>query len=381
MDLEGLKYCVVGCGMFGSVIAERIANDLGGRVGIIDIRSHVGGNCYSELDDETGIEVHRYGSHIFHTSNAGVWEYINRFTSFNSYRHQVLTMHQGKVYRMPINLETINSFYDVRLTPQEVAAFLEGEIGKEGITEPSNLEEQAISLVGRPLYEAFIEGYTAKQWQAPMTELPASIIKRLPVRSSYESGYFSDPWQGIPKDGYTRVFERMLASDKIDLMLGVDFFDVRDRLPKDCLLIYSGPIDRYFDYRHGRLGWRTVRFETEVHAINDYQGTAVMNYAERSVPFTRIHEFKHYHPERNYSRDKTVIFKEYPLPADSDEMPYYPIRMTEDMEKYKLYRTDADRLPNTIFGGRLGSYQYFDMHQVIAQALKTYESKIKTRQR
>jgi len=376
-DLEGLEFCVVGCGMFGSVIAERIANDLGCRVVIIDVRDHIGGNCYSEADDETGIEVHRYGSHIFHTSDARVWEYINRFTSFNSYRHQVLTVHENKVYRMPINLETINSFYGIRLEPHEVEDFLSKEIANDRIETPSNLEEQAISLVGRPLYEAFIKGYTAKQWQAPLTDLPASIIKRLPVRSDYDGAYFSDRWQGIPTDGYTRLFERMLSSDNIDLMLGVDFFDVRDSLPEDCRVIYSGPIDRFFDYRYGRLGWRTVRFEKEVHPYGDYQGTTVMNYADEKVPFTRIHEFKHYHPERDYPGDRTVIFKEYPLPGDSDEIPYYPVRMNDDVEMYKRYRADAEKLEGTVFGGRLGSYQYFDMHHVIGQALTTYQAKIR----
>lgn len=379
MSFEGVKYIVVGAGFFGATVAERIAEDLGEPVAVVEKRGHIGGNCYTEIDEETGIEFHRYGSHIFHTSDDKVWSYINRFSLFNDYQHKVLTEYRGRVYQMPINLSTINSFYGTNLKPGEARAFLMSEREKEYIENPSNLEEMAVSLTGRLLYEAFIKGYTTKQWETDPKALPADIVTRLPVVYSYHSNYFSDPWQGLPLCGYTRVFQKMLAHRLITLHLGVDFFDMRETLDDDCLVIYTGPVDRFFDYKYGRLSWRTSIFDKETFQVGDYQGTAVMNYADLSVPYTRIHEFRHLHRERAYQDKKTLIFREYSKCHADDTDPYYPVNTKEDRERYKAYAQDVKLLSNVIFGGRLGTYQYLNMDKVIAAALMVYKEKIKCR--
>ncbi len=381
MELNGLKYLVVGAGFYGAVIAERIAHVLGDKVLVLDRRDHIGGNSWSETDSESGIEIHKYGSHIFHTSNKPVWDYVNRFGSFNNYRHRVLTTFRGKVYSMPINLMTINSFYGINLKPAEVDGFLQEEIRRLDLPpNPANLEEKAMSLIGRPLYEAFIRGYTIKQWDRDPRELPASIITRLPVRNRYNDAYFDDPYQGIPTDGYAAIFQRMLAHPLIEVRLGVDFFDLRNQVSPETKIIYTGPLDRFFDFKHGVLGWRTLRFEKEVRAVADYQGTSVMNYADADVSHTRIHEFKHYHPERKYleNNPKTVLYREYSLLAGKDLPPYYPISSAEDKAMLQLYRQEREKFPNVIFGGRLGSYKYFDMDMAIAAALNAFEDKIRT---
>lgn len=373
MDLTGLKYLVVGSGFFGSVMAERIANQLNEKVLVIEKRNHIGGNCYSLDDPETGIHYHLYGTHIFHTSNERVWNYINRFTEFNGYFHQVLTIHKGKVYQMPVNLETINSFYNVNLKPFEVANFLKQEIDKENITEPRNFEEKAISMMGRPLYEAFIKGYTMKQWQKHPKDMPESVLKRLPFRSNYNESYYYSRWQGIPLNGYGEIFEKMLGSEKIDVKLNIDFFKIRDLIPKDTTIIYSGPIDQYFNYKYGKLEYRTLRFEKEIHPYEDYQGTSVMNYADPEVPFTRIHEPRHLHPERNnYPTDKTMIIKEFSL-LDDGSNPYYPINDERNQNLILKYRDEAKELKNTIISGRLGEYKYYDMHDTINHALVMFD--------
>lgn len=377
MSLDGIKYLVVGAGFFGAVVAERIANDLGERVLVIDRRTHIGGNSYSEPDSETGIEVHRYGSHIFHTRHGEVWEYVTRFSGFNTYRHKVLTRFGDRVFRMPINLSTINDFYGLSLSPSEAREFLRSETAREGILEPANLEEKAVASIGRPLYEAFIKGYTHKQWERDPHELPASIISRLPVRFSYNDDYFSDPWQGIPTIGYGELFRRLFAHERIEVRLGLDFFDIREQIPAGCSVIYTGPIDRFFDYRHGQLGWRTLRFESEVLPVEDHQGTAVMNYADADVPYTRVHEFRHYHPERSHPDDRTVIFREYSTGRDAAADPCYPVNAAEDRRKLELYQAEAGRLPDVLFGGRLGEYRYLDMDQTILSALKMYDERIR----
>lgn len=379
MSFEGVKYIVVGAGFFGATVAERIAEDLGEPVAVVEKRGHIGGNCYTETDAETGIEFHKYGSHIFHTSHEKVWSYISRFSPFNDYQHKVLTEYQGRVYQMPINLSTINSFYGANMNPGEARAFLTSEREKEHIENPSNLEEMAVSLVGRPLYEAFIKGYTTKQWEIDPKALPADIVTRLPVVYSYHSNYFSDPWQGLPLIGYTGIFQKMLTHNRITLHLGVDFFEMCDTLDDDCLVIYTGPVDRFFDYKYGRLSWRTSVFEKEVLEMGDYQGTAVMNYADLSVPYTRIHEFRHLHRERAYQDMKTLIFREYSKSHAGDADPYYPVNTVEDRERCKAYAQDSRLLSNVIFGGRLGTYQYLNMDKVIAAALRVYEEKIKCR--
>ncbi len=371
-------YVLVGAGFFCSVIAERIANDLNKKVLIIEKYPHIGGNCYSEVDKETGVEYHKYGTHIFHTSNKEVWDYISKFTTFNSYYHQVLTTFNDKVYQMPINLETINSFYNVNLKPYEVDDFLKAEIEKEHYEDPKNFEEQAINFIGRPLYEAFIKGYTLKQWGRDPKELSNSIIKRLPFRKNYSESYFFDNYQGIPTDGYTSIFEKLLNSENITVMLDTDFFDVKDKISKDTKIIYSGPIDRLLDYKHGDLTYRTLNFELERKDYEDYQGTSVMNYANQEIPFTRIHEPKHLHPERELNNNKTLLIKEYSAESNR-ENPYYPVGGEDNNTLYKKYLADVEaKYPNMIVGGRLGDYKYYDMHHVIEKALDIYNTKIKT---
>ncbi|MFT5241427.1 MAG: UDP-galactopyranose mutase [Candidatus Promineifilaceae bacterium] len=373
-DLKDLRYLIVGAGIFGCTIAECIARRKKERVLVIDKRDHIGGNCYSEANPETGIEVHKYGTHIFHTADEEIWQYINRFTEFNSYRHQVLTTHGEQVFQMPINLETINTFYKVNLRPYQVDDFLKKEIAKDAISDPQNFEEMAITMIGRPLYEAFIKGYTIKQWARDPKDLPASILKRLPFRKNYDESYYFDRWQGIPLKGYTAIFERMLDNPLIDVALDTDYFELRDRVPTNCLTLYTGALDRFFDYDLGRLEYRTLKFEEEVVNVSDYQGTSVMNYADPAIPFTRIHEPRHLHPERKYTEESTVIIREYPK-LDTGDNPYYPVNTTENNQMVEQYIERTRDLKNIIFGGRLADYKYYDMDRAIAKALELYETK------
>ncbi len=363
--MKTYDYVVVGSGLFGAVFAQQ-AREHGRSVLVIERRNHIGGNCYSYDYQDTNINVHAYGTHIFHTSDTATWKYVQRFTEFNAYRHRVLTTYRGKVYSMPINLGTVNAFYGKNLRPWELASFLEQ--GRSAIASPKNLEEKAISLVGRDLYDAFIRGYTKKQWGCDPRKLPANIITRLPVRSSYHDAYFDDVYQGIPVGGYTPMFERMLEG--VDVELGADFFSDRERWQRMARrkVVYSGPLDRYFDYTHGRLSWRSVRFELKRVDVEDYQGTSVMNYADEDVPYTRVHEPKHLHPERRFAPESTVVIREYSL-IDNDE-PYYPVNFESDQRMLAAYQELASREPHTIFGGRLARYRYYDMHQVVASARK-----------
>ena len=347
-------------------------------VTIIDKRDHIGGNCHSSLDGETGIECHRYGSHIFHTSLPQVWEYINKFGEFTSYQHKVFITYQGKAYTMPINLSTINAFYDKNFRPAEAAAFLEAEIARDHIAEPKNLEEKAISLIGRPLYEAFIKGYTHKQWEHDPRELPASIISRLPFRTTYNANYFNDTWQGVPKDGYFSIFKRMLDNPLITVKLNCEYESIKSQIPADCTVIYTGMPDQLFQYKYGELEWRSLRFEWETLPVQDYQGTTVMNYADVEVPFTRLHEFKHYHPERKepFALNKTVICREYSKTYKKGDEAYYPVNNTRNTEMYAKYAEEAAKTPNLIRGGRLGAYRYWDMDKAIADALHVFETRI-----
>lgn len=371
---------VVGAGFFGLTVAERAATELGRRVVIIERRSHIGGNAFSEREPSTGIEVHRYGAHLFHTSNPRVWEYVNRFTEFTDYEHRVYTNVGGEIFPMPINLGTINQFFRAAYGP-EAARALVLEQSAEVTDEPENLEEKAISLIGRPLYETFIRGYTAKQWQTDPRELPADIISRLPVRYTYDNRYFNDDHQGLPVDGYTAWLERMADHPLLEVRLDTDFFDVGQPLHRDAVVgripvVYTGPVDRYFDYAHGRLTWRTLDFEQEVLEIGDFQGTSVMNYADESTPYTRIHEFRHFHPERDYPRNRTVIMKEFSRFADADDEPYYPVNARDDRQRLLEYRARAASEPRVVFGGRLGTYQYLDMHMAIGAALSAFDNKV-----
>lgn len=366
---------IVGSGFYGLTVAEHLANDPGLKVTVIDRRNHIGGNAYSEFEPETGIEIHRYGAHLFHTSNERVWEYVNRFTTFTDYQHRVYTNHGGEVFPMPINLGTINQFNRAALSPDEALAWVTQQAA-ELSSPPTNLEEKAISLIGRPLYEAFIRGYTAKQWQTDPRELGADIISRLPVRYTYDNRYFNDKYEGLPTNGYTAWLERMADHPNIEVVLETDFFDDSQRWNKrdtvgQLPIVYTGPVDRYFDFAHNALGWRTLDFETDVLPIGDFQGTTVMNYADESVAYTRIHEFRHFHPERNYPADKTVIMREFSRFSEvgSDDEPYYPVNTAADRAKLLAYRELASDEPQVHFGGRLGTYQYLDMHMAIASAM------------
>ena len=368
-------YLIVGAGFYGCVMAERIANDMDASVLIIDKRSHMGGNCYSEIDENTGIEFHKYGTHILHTSFDDVWVYLSKFTELNGYFHQVLSTHKGKVYQMPINLETINSFYNLNMMPAEAKEFLAEQIEKENILNPMNFEEKAISLIGRPLYEAFIKGYTLKQWEQDPKNLPSEIINRLPVRYNYDESYFNNSrWQGLPIDGYTNIFKRMLENSKISLELDCDFFEHRNDFHINKKIIYTGPIDQYFDYKYGELEWRSVEFEKKVINSEDFQGTSVMNFADEEIKYTRIHEPKHLHPERVYKKDKTVIF--YEKSKQCSKEPFYPIKTSSNQIILEKYKKLAKR-QGSIIGGRLGDYAYYDIDKTILTALECYEQKIK----
>ena len=379
MTYDGHDLVVVGSGFFGLTIAERAATELDKRVLVLERREHIGGNAYSEREPQTGIEVHRYGAHLFHTSNTRVWEYVNRFTDFTGYQHRVFARVGDQVYPMPMNLALINQFFGRSHTPGEARALIAEQAGEIDTDDAKNLEEKAISLIGRPLYEAFIKGYTAKQWQTDPRELDAAIITRLPVRYTFNNRYFNDTYEGLPVDGYTAWLERMADHPNIDVRLDVDYFDVRDAIPARTPTVYTGPLDRYFDYAEGELGWRTLDFETEVVATGDFQGTSVMNYNDAEVPYTRIHEFRHFHPERDYPTDRTVIVREYSRFADTGDEPYYPINTADDREKLTRYRELARKETanaNVLFGGRLGTYKYLDMHMAIGSALTMFDNRI-----
>ena len=375
---------VVGAGLFGLTVAQQAAEKAGATVHIIDVRDHIGGNAYSYFDEETGAEIHKYGAHLFHTSNARVWEYVNRFTEFTDYVHRVYTTHNGEVFPLPTNLGTINQFFRAHYTPAEAKALIAEQAGELAGQDPQNLNDKGISLIGRPLYEAFIKNYTAKQWQTDPSELPASIINRLPVRFNYDNRYFKDTWEGLPKDGYTAWFERMIDDPRITVSLNTDFFDESQPFNKTALnaagvpVVYTGPVDRYFDYELGDLQWRTVDFKEVRYDEDDHFGCPVMNFADADVPYTRAIEFKNFNPERHDSQnhERTVVWEEYSRFAERGDEPYYPINTEADKDLYAKYVELERTVPNTVFGGRLGTYKYYDMHQVIDTALTAYEQQI-----
>lgn len=375
---------VVGSGFFGLTVAEQAASELGKRVLVVEKRGHIGGNAYSEKEPETGIEVHKYGAHLFHTSNERVWEYVNRFTDFTDYQHRVFAMHDGTAYQFPMGLGLINQFFGRYYSPDEAKALIEQQ--REGLdpAAATNLEERGIALIGKPLYEAFVKHYTAKQWQTDPTDLPPEIISRLPVRYTFNNRYFNDTHEGLPVDGYAAWLERMASHELIDVRLDTDWFAVADEVRAEspgAPVVYTGPLDQYFDYAEGRLGWRTLDFEQEVLDTGDFQGTPVMNYNDADVPYTRIHEFRHFHPERSeYPDDKTVIVKEYSRFAEDEDEVYYPISTPEDRAKLEAYRRLAAQETesnNVLFGGRLGTYQYLDMHMAIAAALTLFDNQLR----
>ncbi len=374
VDVQNTDYVVVGCGLWGSVFAERTASVLNKKVLIIDKRNHIGGNCYSEYDKETGIEFHKYGSHIFHTNSKKVWDYLNNFCKFNSYKHKVIAVHNGKHFIIPINLLTINDFYGLNLQPYEVEDFLEKEAEKLP-HQPKNLEEKTVSQVGKPLYEAFIKGYTEKHWNYSAKDLPASIIERLPVRKNFQTNYFDDDFEGIPIDGYTKMFENMLKNPNISVLLNTDFFEIKNKIKKDCKIIYTGSIDKLFEHKYGRLEWIGLDFKFERLNCKDWQGTSVVNYSDIDVPQTRTHEFKHLHPERKniLESPKTLICNEFSKITILDDEIFYPIPTEKNLALYEKYRAECSENKNIILGGRLGLYRYMNMDTTVENALLTFE--------
>lgn len=370
------KFLIVGTGFSGAVIAERLVNSLDCQVLMIDERDHIGGNCHTKRDDETNVMVHTYGPHIFNTDNLEVWEYIQQFGKFEPFINRVKTVYKGQVYSMPINLHTINQFYGKTLSPDEAKKFVE-EISDKTITEPKNFEEQALKFIGKDLYKAFFYGYTKKQWGCEPRELPASILKRLPVRFNYDDNYYNNPIQGIPVNGYTSLFENMLNHPAIEVKLNTKFDKNFDTAGYEHIF-YTGPIDAFFEYKHGRLSYRTVFFEKHV-AEGDYQGNAVINYSEESVPYTRVHEHKHFTYWEKH--DKTVYFKEYSKETAAEDIPYYPKRLAADMQVLEKYQQEVGQLKDYTFLGRLATYRYMDMHHVIGEALTAAKKFIEAQKR
>lgn len=361
-------YLIVGSGLFGSIFAYE-ANKRGKKCLVIDKRSHVAGNVYTK--EVEGINVHEYGAHIFHTSNKKVWDYIQKFAEFNRYTNCPVAYYKGQIYNMPFNMNTFNKMWGV-VTPAQAKAKIEEQIKEAGITEPKNLEEQAISMVGKDIYEILVKGYTGKQWGKPCTELPSFIIKRLPVRFTYDNNYFNDLYQGIPIGGYTQIIEKMLEG--IEVKLNYDFFEHREELENIAeKIVFTGMIDQYYDYCYGELEYRSLRFETELLDEENYQGNAVVNYNEYEIPYTRIIEHKHF---EYGTQPKTVITREYPATWKKGDEPYYPMNDEKNNALYAKYKELAKNENKVIFGGRLGMYKYFDMHHVIDEALKCVEENL-----
>lgn len=355
-------YLIVGAGLFGAVFAHE-AHKKGRTCLVIDKRNNIGGNIYTESTE--GINVHKYGAHIFHTSDKQIWDYVNRFAEFNNYINSPVAVYKDELYNLPFNMNTFSRMWNIR-TPEQAKEIIASQIADLGITEPHNLEEQALSLVGRDVYEKLIKGYTEKQWGRDCRELPAFIIKRLPLRFVYDNNYFNDRYQGIPIGGYTAIIEKMLEG--IEVRTGTDYFDfIRDNKNIAGKTVFTGMIDEYYGYCYGPLQYRSVRFETEVLDCENYQGNAVVNYTDREVPYTRIIEHKHFEFGK---QPKTVISKEYSSEWKQGMEPYYPVNNEENNALYEKYRELADKESNVIFGGRLGQYKYYDMDKVIAAALE-----------
>jgi len=362
------RYLIIGAGFSGAVVAEQLSQT-DCQIVVIDERTHIGGNCYTEREKETGVMVHKYGPHIFNTDNQEVWEYIQQFCEMVPYINRVKGSYKGNIYSLPINLHTINQFFGKTFNPAEAKAFIES-LGDKTIDEPKNFEEQALKFIGNDLYRAFFYGYTKKQWGCEPTELPASILKRLPVRFNYNDSYYSSTYQGIPRDGYTAIFEKMLDRPNIKVLLNTKFNKDFGANGYDKTF-YTGPIDAFFDFKYGRLSYRTVFFERG-EADGDYQGNAVINYADPTIPYTRVHEHKHFTPWEQH--DKTVYFKEYSKETEEQDIPYYPKRLKGDMEILALYEEEVKKLKNYTFLGRLATYRYMDMHHVIGEALAVIEN-------
>ena len=366
--MKKYDYLIVGAGLYGAVFAHQ-ATKRGKRCLVIDKRDHIAGNIYTYECE--GINVHQYGAHIFHTNNKQVWEYVNQFAEFNRYTNSPVANYKGEIYNMPFNMNTFNKMWGV-ITPAQAKAKIEQQRAEAGITEPKNLEEQAISLVGTDIYEKLVKGYTGKQWGRPCTDLPAFIIKRLPVRFTYDNNYFNALYQGIPIGGYTQMVANMLGD--VEVRLETDYFD--NKAEFDAMadkVVYTGPVDAYFDYRLGALQYRSVRFETEVLDTDNFQGNAVVNYTDSETPYTRIIEHKHF---EFGTQEKTVISREYSAEWKQGDEPYYPVNDDKNGALYAQYKALADKEENVIFGGRLGEYKYYDMDKVIEVALATANKEI-----
>lgn len=380
--MKQIDVVVAGAGLWGCTVA-RVLAEAGRRVLVLEKRAAVGGNVRCEIDSETGIEVHTYGSHIFHTHLDDVWNFVNRFITFNGYQHKVLARYEDKTYFLPLGLTLVNQFYGLNLTPSELPAFIAKEAAGSKEEVGLNFETQAISFIGRPLYEAFIREYTRKQWGMDPRELSADIIRRLPVRASYDVNYFSDYRQGIPLTGYNSLFDGLLDHSNISVECNAEYALGEIRLAggevhgtEGAPVFYSGPIDALFGYKFGPLPWRSLRFERERVAVQDYQGTSVVNYTGADVPFTRIHEFKHYHPEdaKVMGSASTIICREYPQTWALGDEPYYPVDTPASRELLALYQAEAAKQANLIVGGRLGGYRYYDMDRAIGNAFETVRS-------
>lgn len=364
-------YLVVGSGLFGAVFAHEAALK-GKKVKVIEKRDHIAGNIYTK--EMEGIQVHMYGAHIFHTSDKEIWDYVNQFAEFNRYTNSPIANYKGEIYNLPFNMNTFNKLWGV-ITPEEAQAKIEEQRAVLGGKRPENLEEQAISLVGTDIYEKLIKHYTEKQWEKPCVDLPAFIIRRLPVRLTYDNNYFNDTYQGIPIGGYTQIVEKMLDHENIDVEVNVDFFANKDKyLEEFPKIVFTGMIDEFFDYKLGELEYRSLRFETETLDIENYQGNAVVNYTDSETPYTRVIEHKHFEFGK---QDKTIITREYSKTWKKGDEPYYPVNNSKNNDLYAQYRKLAEEQEKVIFGGRLGQYRYYDMHQVIAAALQCVRNEIK----
>lgn len=368
--MSKFDYLVVGSGLFGAIFAYEAANK-GKRVKVIEKRNHIAGNVYTK--EQEGIQVHEYGAHIFHTSDKKIWDYVNQFADFNRYTNSPIANFKGEIYNLPFNMNTFNKLWGV-ITPDEAEAKINEQRSVLKGKVPENLEEQAISLVGTDIYEKLIKYYTEKQWGKKCTELPAFIIRRLPVRFTYDNNYFNDVYQGIPIGGYTQIIEKMLNHPNIVVELNTDFFERKESYLREFpKIVFTGMIDQFFDYKLGKLEYRSLRFETEVINVSNYQGNAVVNYTDSVTPYTRIIEHKHF---EFGDQEKTIITKEYSKKWESGDEPYYPVNDEKNNHLYKSYKKLAEKYDNIIFGGRLGQYRYYDMHQVIAAALQCVEKEI-----
>lgn len=362
------KIIIVGAGLFGITLAQGLAERY--KVILIDKRDVLGGNCYDYTDEDTGIIIHKYGPHIFHIQDKKIYDYVKKFTDFNNYKHQVRSFYKNKTYEFPINLSTINSFFNINLRPYEVKDFLQREAKKADIGAPQNMAEKIISLIGIDLYEAFFKEYTLKQWGKDPSQLPESIISRIPIKENYDTCYYKKPFNGIPLDGYSAMFKNMLANKNISVELKTDFFSDREYFLSKGTLIFTGPIDAFFNYEYGKLEYRSLRFEEERFDVNDFQGVSVMNYPELGYKYTRICEPKHFYPERwnTFKANRTLILKEISFTSETAE-PYYPIQSSINTQIFKRYLVETKKMNNIYFGGRLGEYKYYDMEDTIKSAL------------